>query len=168
MSRNILVAYATKYGATAGIAQKIGEVLNASGHRADVQSVDSVSDISRYDAFVVGGSVYIGRMRKEARRFLKQHVSALSARPVWLFASGPTDDKPVDPRMGGFAAPQSMQELVQKITPRDTRIFGGSIDPTKASGLDKWMLSKVGAKITDARNWEEIAAWAGEIASQLQ
>ena len=36
MNKNILVAYASKYGATKEIAEKIGEVLLQSGKQVDV------------------------------------------------------------------------------------------------------------------------------------
>ena len=167
MAQNVLVAFASKYGATAEIARKIGDVLNEAGIHADVKSVETVADVGRYDAFVVGGSVYIGRMRKAARNFLKRHAGLLATKPVWLFASGTTDDKPVDPRMAGFENPTSMKETVQRIDPRDTRTFAGSIDPTKASGFDKWVISKVGAKTTDARDWNDISSWAQGVAREL-
>jgi menaquinone-dependent protoporphyrinogen oxidase len=167
MAQSVLVAYASKYGATAEIANKIGDVLNEAGIHADVKSVESAIDVSRYDAFVVGGSVYIGRMRKAARNFLKRHAGLLATKPVWLFASGTTDDKPADPRMAGFENPTSTKETIQRIAPRDTKVFAGCIDPAKASGLDKWVINKVGAKIADARDWDDISSWAQSVAREL-
>jgi menaquinone-dependent protoporphyrinogen oxidase len=167
MAHNVLVAYATKYGSTAGIAEKIGTVLTTAGVRVDVQSVDSVSDPSSYDAFVIGGAVYIGRMRKEARRFLKRHTGLLSSKPVWLFASGPTDDSEVDPRMSGFTTPQSMLETIDSIKPLDQHVFKGAIDPAKLGGIDKWVIQKVGANAADVRDWDDVGTWAEGIAREL-
>ena len=168
MSVNVLVAYATKYGSTAGIAAKIGNVLNDRGMRVDVCPMSDVEDLSAYDAFVLGSAVYIGRIRKDARRFLKTNVSTLSSRPTWLFSSGPTDeDEEFDVRMSGWYAPASVRELVATIKPREKRVLSGAIDPTRTSGLDKWMLDRVGAKQVDARDWNEIAEWADEIALDL-
>ena len=45
MSR-ILVAYATKHGATAEIAERIGQVLRKAGLQADVISADRVDDLT--------------------------------------------------------------------------------------------------------------------------
>lgn len=39
MNHKVLVAYASKYGATAEIAEKIGEVLNGAGLTTDVVPV---------------------------------------------------------------------------------------------------------------------------------
>jgi len=49
MGAKVLVAYATKYGATAEIAQKIGEVLDQAGVAADVMPVDQVKDLDSYE-----------------------------------------------------------------------------------------------------------------------
>jgi menaquinone-dependent protoporphyrinogen IX oxidase len=62
MDIQILVAYATKYGATAGIAEKIGQVLRQAGLLTDVLPVDRVSDLTPYEAVVLGSAVYIGKV----------------------------------------------------------------------------------------------------------
>ena len=90
MNTQILVAYATKYGATAEIAEKIGQVLREAGLRTDVLPVDRVSDLSPYQAVVLGSAVYIGKWRKEAVKFLQANEKALAEKLVWLFSSGPT------------------------------------------------------------------------------
>ena len=89
MDEQVLVAYGTKYGATAGIAEKIGEVLREASLQADVLPADQVGDLAPYSAVVLGSAVYIASWRKEARAFLKANVKALAERPVWLFSAGP-------------------------------------------------------------------------------
>ena len=42
---NVLVAFATKYGATQGIAERIALRLNAAGLRADVEPFKAVGDL---------------------------------------------------------------------------------------------------------------------------
>lgn len=54
MSIQVLVAYATKYGATAEIAEKIGQVLRQTGLRTNVLPVDCVSDPNSYKAVILG------------------------------------------------------------------------------------------------------------------
>ena len=47
MTMNVLVAYATRHGATAGIATRIAETLTTAGHQAVALPVDQVSDLDR-------------------------------------------------------------------------------------------------------------------------
>jgi menaquinone-dependent protoporphyrinogen oxidase len=42
----VLVPYATKHGATAEIAEKIGQVLRQAGLRTDLLTADHVSDLT--------------------------------------------------------------------------------------------------------------------------
>ena len=53
MDTQVLVAYATKYGATAEIAEKIGQSLGQAGLRTDVLPTDLVRDLSPYKAVVL-------------------------------------------------------------------------------------------------------------------
>ena len=92
MDSQILVAYATKYGATEEIAEKIGQVLRQAGLSADVLPAEHVSNLSPYKAVVLGGAVYVGRWRKNAATFLKANEKVLAEKLVWLFSSGPTGE----------------------------------------------------------------------------
>src|SRR5690606_15376137 len=79
----VLVAYGSKYGATAEIARRIGEVLERAGLAVDVKPADQVSDLAPYGAVVLGSAVYAGQWRKEAAQLLKAQEEALAARDVY-------------------------------------------------------------------------------------
>nr|NIV29122.1 hypothetical protein [Anaerolineae bacterium] len=74
----ILVAYGTKYGATAEIAERIGQVLREAGLEAEVKSAERAGGLGQYGAVVLGSAVYMGQWRKEAARFLKESEAALA------------------------------------------------------------------------------------------
>jgi len=84
MNDKVLVVYATKYGSTAEIAERIGQVLREAGLGADVQPADRVGDLGSYDAVVLGSAVYVGQWRKEAAKFLEVNEATLARTPVWL------------------------------------------------------------------------------------
>lgn len=164
----VLVAYGTKYGATAGIADKIGQVLQDAGLQADVLRADQVRDLADYQAVVLGSAVYIGKWRKEAARFFKSNEKALSERPVWLFSSGPTEEGDPIELMEGWRFPKALQSIADRIQPRDITVFHGVMDETKLNPLDGWMIKRVKAQSGDFRDWDAIASWVKSIADALK
>ena len=55
----VLVAYATRHGATAGIASRIADSLTASGHDASAVPVENLTDIDGYQAVVLGSAAFM-------------------------------------------------------------------------------------------------------------
>src|SRR5918994_3605544 len=88
MSR-VLVAYASKHGATEEIAEAIAGELRGAGHSVDCVAAEGVTDLGSYDAAVIGSAVHMARWRPEARRLLRRAAKELTGRPLWLFSSGP-------------------------------------------------------------------------------
>jgi menaquinone-dependent protoporphyrinogen oxidase len=163
-----LVAYASKYGATAEIAEKIGEVLGQAGLKADVLPADKVGDLSPYGAVVLGSAVYIGRWRKQATKFFKANEAALAGKAVWLFSSGPTDEGDPVELLKGWKLPSALQPIADRLQVRDIAVFHGATNVEKMNFIEKWMLKQVKASAGDFRDWDAISAWAMGIASALK
>jgi len=168
MDKQVLVAYATKYGATAEIAEKIGQVLRQAGLTADVLPADRVGDVSDYRAVVLGSAVYVGQWRKEAVRFLKANETMLAGKLVWLFSSGPTGEGDPVELLQDWRFPEKLQPIADRIRPRDIAVFHGAADVGKLSFIEKRMLKMVKAPTGDFRDWEAINAWATAIAAELK
>jgi menaquinone-dependent protoporphyrinogen oxidase len=167
MDIRVLVAYATKYGATAEIAERIGQVLRQAGLDVDVLPVDRVDDLPSYQAVVLGSAVYIGAWRVAAARFLEANEGELAGRPVWLFSSGPTGEGDPAELTEGWRLPKKLQPIADRIGPRDIALFHGAVDREKLNLLEKWMIKTVNAPAGDYRDREAIAAWAADIAGAL-
>jgi len=168
MDSQVLVAYATKYGATAEIAEKIGQVLREAGMRTDVIPVHRVSNLDSYKAVVLGSAVYIGGWRREAAGFLKSNEKALVQMPVWLFSSGPTGEGAPETILRGWRFPKALQPIADRIRPRDNALFHGALDNNKLGFVEKWMVKNVKAPFGDFRDWAAITSWAGAIANALK
>jgi len=91
----VLVAYGSKRGGTAGVAEMIGEELESMGVRSSVVSAREVRSLEGFDAVVLAGALYAYRWHPDARRFARRFASALRERAVWLVSSGPLDDSAV-------------------------------------------------------------------------
>jgi menaquinone-dependent protoporphyrinogen oxidase len=165
MHNRVLVAYATKHGATRGIAQRIGRRLDALGMRVDVLNVDTVEDVTAYDAVVLGSAVYFGTWRHEATNFARKHRVQLAARPVWLFSSGPLAEPSLE-------EPKVVRELRRHLDVRDHRVFPGALDASRLSLSERIVISAIKTEVKhdltgDYRDWDEIDAWADGITDAL-
>lgn len=167
MQSRVLVTYATKYGATAEIAEKVALVLRQSGLLADVLPTGKVSGLHVYQAVVLGSAVYIGAWRGAAAKFLKKNEKALAELPAWLFSSGPTGEGDPLELQDGWGFPKALQPVADRIKPRDVVVFHGAVDVKKLNPLHKWMIGKVEAPVGDFRDWVVITAWAKAIADAL-
>ena len=172
----ILVAYASRHGATAGIAERIAAGLRSTGLQTDVKPVTDVRDVSAYDAFVIGGAAYMYHWLKDATSFVKRHRATLAKRPVWLFSSGPLGTDLVDKEGRDVlvtSQPKEFEELIALLHPRDERVFFGAWDPDAPPvGLAERLMhvapaGKDALPAGDFRDWPAIDAWAAEIAAEL-
>src|SRR5512132_1699675 len=75
---NVLVAYASKYGSTRGIAERIAEHLQAAGQPAEARPVQGIHDLGGYGAVVVGSAVFAGHWLAEATEFIRRHRAVLA------------------------------------------------------------------------------------------
>jgi menaquinone-dependent protoporphyrinogen oxidase len=167
MSNKILVAYATKYGATAEIAEKIGQVLRQAGLHTDVLPADRVGDLAPYQAVVLGSAVYAGQWRKEAAKFLEANEEQLVERPVWLFSSGPMGEGDPVQLMNGWRFPEALQPIADRIQPSDMAFFHGVLDTKKLNLAEKLIVKGIKAPVGDFRDWDTITSWAAAIAAAL-
>jgi menaquinone-dependent protoporphyrinogen oxidase len=172
MTQKILVAYATKHGATAEIAQALGQAVAEALRQHDrlvvTQPIDQVSDLTGYGAVVLGSAVYMGQWRKEAAQFLKANEEALAARDVWLFSSGPTGEGDPSALMDDWHFPEGLQPLADRIGPHDIAFFHGVLDMEKLSFAERLLVKGIKAPVGDFRDWTSIRAWATEIADTVR
>jgi menaquinone-dependent protoporphyrinogen oxidase len=170
----VLVAHASKHGATAGIAEHIGATLSEAGHEVRVLPVTEAGDVTSYDAVVVGGATYVGHWRKDATAFVEDHRDELAARPVWLFSSGPigadkTDKEGKDLRT--VSKPQEMDDLVAAVRPRGQRVFFGALDPHELTVSERLVRKLPAGRDLlpegDFRDWDDVDGWSAEIVQAL-
>ena len=173
----VLVCYASRHGATAGIAERIAATLETSGFDVDCREVGEERDVGRYDAYVVGSAAYMYHWLKDATKFVRRNRKVLANRPVWLFSSGPIGTDLVDDKgQDIFEAmrPKELDELQDMVHPIGTRVFFGAWDPNAAPvGMAERAMKLMPASAREAipagdfRDWTAIEDWAAEIASAL-
>jgi menaquinone-dependent protoporphyrinogen oxidase len=170
----VLVVYASKYGSTKGIAERIAKTLNESGQQAAAMPASKAGRLDGYDAFVIGSAAYMFSWMKEAIDFVRQNTALLSTKPVWLFSSGPIGTSTVDEKgrdVRATAVPKEIAELKASIQARDHQVFFGAFDHTKLNLTHKVVYALPAVKNAlidgDFREWDEIDKWAKGIAAAL-
>jgi menaquinone-dependent protoporphyrinogen oxidase len=158
----VLVTAATKYGATAEIAQAIAETLGDRGLEATVLAPEQVEGVDGYDAVVLGSAVYAGHWLKPARELIERHAAALAGQPVWLFSSGPVGDPPKPEE-----DPVDVAELLAATGAREHRVFAGKLVRKQLSFPERAIVSALRVPEGDFRDWTEIRQWAAQIADAL-
>jgi menaquinone-dependent protoporphyrinogen oxidase len=161
----VLVAYASKRGSTAEIAETIAATLRRQGLGVALERAEDVRELDGYDAVVLGSAVYQERWRGDALDFLKKQRKALRQVPFWVFSSGPVGDPAKDdPR---WSEPAELAEKVEELGGRGRVVFGGRLPAEPRGMAEKAMVDEAPAEYRDRRDWAEIRGWAAAIATEL-
>jgi menaquinone-dependent protoporphyrinogen oxidase len=175
----VLVTYATRHGATRGIAERVAARLGEHDLDVALWATADAPTPDGFDAVVVGGAAYMGHWLTDSTSYVERHREALLSRPTWLFSSGPVGTATTDAKGRDLletSKPLEADELVSTVRARDWHVFYGSYDP---SAPPVGMVERLGSVFTripairdampagDFRDWAAIDAWADEIADVL-
>lgn len=163
----VLVAYASKYGSTKEVAEKVGAVIREKGESVDIKTVEDINSVDEYDKIVLGAALYAGNLSRAARKFLNRNQAGLAAKPVSMFVLGPIG--PDEAEMTG--AKEQLAKLLEKyewLKPVATEVFIGKFDATMlkfpVTILLKLPASPLyGMTQQDNRDWNAISAWATNV-----
>lgn len=164
---HLLVVYASRHGATAGIAARIATRLVDSGASVDLRLVEEVETLVPYDAVVLGAPVYDQSWPPEANAFVAGNRDALAACPLWLFSVGSFGDTK---RLIGpltHKEPRGIAEIRADIRPREYRVFQGVIQKHQWPFWSRLFFHAFGGRFGDHRDWPTIDAWVDGIAIAL-
>jgi menaquinone-dependent protoporphyrinogen oxidase len=171
MPNTVLVAYATRHGSTAGIAERIAVALRTRAIDADVVAVEDVRDPDGYDGYVLGSAVYAGSWLGSMKAFIHRDRATLRRHPVWLFSSGPLSTEPSEL---AEAAPRDIAGIEREIEARGHTVFPGAWrrDVEPVGVLEKVMHAIPAAREAlpegDFRDWAAIDGYAASVAGELE
>jgi menaquinone-dependent protoporphyrinogen oxidase len=158
----ILVTAASRHDATAEVAQVIADTLERAGIEVEVRRPEEVVHLTAFDGVVLGSAIYAGHWLKPAKDLVERTSSRMHEIPVWLFSTGPIGD-PLKPE----GLPVDVAPMLEQSGAREHRLFGGRLDKRELGFGEKAIVRMVGAAEGDYRPWDEIEAWAEEIAATL-
>jgi menaquinone-dependent protoporphyrinogen oxidase len=137
-----LIAYCTKYGTTEKCANLLKEKLNGTVTLTDISKNNKI-DIAPFDCVIIGGPIYMGRLKKEAKKFCDNHLDALLTKKIGLFVCHLEKDKSIV----DIISTQFPYTLFEISTAANG--FGGASIVSKMKGLDRFMFVKVGKSTED-------------------
>jgi menaquinone-dependent protoporphyrinogen oxidase len=173
MKPEVLIAYCTRSGSTAEVAQAIGRTISYAGLPVQVKSMTEVESISAGTMVVLGTALYIGHFPKEFHRFLARFEAELAKVRPWIFVLGPTEK---ERKQFAAAEEQARKELAKhpSLHPADMRVLGGSFDPARLNlPFPMSLIMKLPANpmrklpASDIRDWDWIQRWADAIAEEI-
>ena len=163
----VLVAYASKYGHTREIAERVAAVIEAAGLPVRLSSAADPHDLVGVRAVVLGSALYVGRWRAEAVDFLRLHRAALSDVPLFVFSSGPTGEGDLEKILEEWHLPDAVLDLLDEVGLADSVIFHGALEEGDLNLIERWVVRQAGVELGDFRDWDKIEAWAGEVAGRI-
>jgi menaquinone-dependent protoporphyrinogen oxidase len=149
----VLVVHASKYGSVEEVARFVAAVLRDEGAEARLVPAREVADLEGFDLVVLGSGLYMGRLHREARRFLSKYRAELAHMPLAVFAMGPLSAEESEREK---VRPQLEKALAHypEIAPVASEIFGGVIVQERLSFPFNHMPEG------DYRDWDEIRRFA--------
>lgn len=131
-----IILYATKYGAAREIAKLIaGKISEASVFNL---KEDTIPPLSQFDCVIIGGPLYAGMLRKEAKKFVELNAAELSDKKLGLFLSGLGTEQAKDLACFNGNFPE---EILKKAKAK--AFLGGIYDPSKAGWLERAVLKTI-------------------------
>lgn len=171
-SKKVLVAYFSFCGTTGGVAEAIGQVLCDKGATVDVRLVKNISDLSSYQAFVIGSAIRSASWWPEAIEFLERNKEELSRKPVAYFLTCLALYK--DTEASRRVARSYMDPVLKaapKVKPVEMGFFAGALDYSKLNLMYRMVMKskmkKRGIPEGDFRDWDAIRSWAEDLRSPL-
>lgn len=164
---SVLVAYASRFGSTRGVAETIATRLSERGLDVRVRDVAGGGALDGAEAVVLGSPVFDQRWLPEAEEFARLHGERLAQLPLWLFSVGTFGDRKrvIGPLMR--REPRNVAALRRALRPRDYRVFAGVIDRRQWPWGSRLFFHALGGRLGDNRDWEQIDEWARRIADAL-
>ena len=160
----MLIVYRSKYGAVASCARALAQRIKADTVVADLAQ-RPWPDPGGFDAVLIGGSIYTGRIQREVRGFCEGNRQALLSCPVGLFICCMYQGDQAQAQLQG-AYPQWLSSRAFV-----ARSLGGELHRAKLSLIDRFLLlglprSTMDVLAIDPAAMEAVAAACGGLTSK--
>jgi menaquinone-dependent protoporphyrinogen oxidase len=170
---NILIAYATGHGSTAGVAQEIGRMLVEHDLNITVANVKDVRAIRDYDVLVLGSAIHAGAWLPEMTAFFRAFQEELTTKSIYVWVNCiRVLEQYGEEHVLEFYLDHT---ILNQLRVRNIAVFPGKLNLETTDWNERWTLAARYDGATwpssfdgDYRNWEKIRAWGSHIATELE
>jgi len=170
-----LVAFGTKYGTTAKVAEEIADILRSKGVETSVLVLrkERRNIVDGYDLIVVGSSIIMDKWSKGALAFLEANQRALSKKKVAMFVC--SANMYTNPEKAEQYRKMYLDDVAERfgiVASVPKGLFGGEIDFGRFGFLTRAMVNSImrdklqGVDLSnpfDFRDWDAIRSWADSL-----
>jgi menaquinone-dependent protoporphyrinogen IX oxidase len=137
-----------------------------------VSNVQQVTDVTPYDAYILGTPIHEGMWLHEFIEFTNQFTSELAKKPCyfWLNCIRVREADGYEHALKEYVH----QPTLDALGVREVAVFAGKLQLERINWEERWLLSlrydgseRPAFLDKDFRNWEVIAAWGNKIAHAL-
>lgn len=147
----VLVIYASHYGQTRGIAERIAERLQHRGHEVELRNaLEGAPRADSFDAVILGSRVELGKHAKVIEEYIRDNREMLHKVPTAFFSvSMSAAGKPAGSDPNGY-----LEKTFTSLgwAPSEAAAFGGSLQYRRYNWLTRMVMkaiSKRGGHSTD-------------------
>ncbi|GAA0181489.1 flavodoxin domain-containing protein [Clostridium sediminicola] len=133
-----LIVFSTKYGTTEKCAKILKEKLNGDIDLCNLKKTDEV-EIFNYDKVIIGGSIYVGQIQKEVKKFCSENLNKLKKKRVGLFICCMNEKSGQEQLNNSFP-----KELLISAVAKET--FGGEFRFSKMNFFEKFIIKTISKK----------------------
>ena len=153
-----LIAFAGKHGCAEECARTLAEKIGGETVVWNLKEKKQF-DIEGFDKIIIGGSIYAGRIMKEAREFAKKNEAVLEGKTLGLFICGTAEGDTAKKQLEDAFPPSLYEAAMAKES------FGGKLVMSKMNFFEKKIMKAVAKIESDMSNLspETIARFAETI-----
>ncbi len=140
-----LIAYASKHGVTEKCAKELQKRLPGGADLFNLKN--GTPDLSKYDAVVLGTSVYAGMPRKQLKNFAAKFQDSLSKKKLGLFLCCMSDGEQAKKQLEAVYSSDLRKAACAQ------GVLGGGFNVSDMGTFEKFIVKKIsGAEVKDSLN----------------
>ncbi|MBB6713668.1 flavodoxin domain-containing protein [Clostridium gasigenes] len=145
----ITIVYGTNYGTSEKVANILKDKLKGKVTLVNIKTSPNV-DLSKIDKLIIGGSIKIGQIPKELKRWINNNLSEIIAKKPYLYMCAAEEDEEKLKAIWEMNYPKKILESAVCKT-----FVGGEMDITKLNFFMKTLLKIVKGKLESSSNLKD-------------